>query len=291
MTTQDVRLEEFLDLAGHELRIPITALKGQLQLMQRRWRKQGASPEQLSDLDRMLYYTERLNSMLQVMLDAFHAAEGDLQLLPAEAEYDLGDLIARLLTTGSASHAIHFPRPTDEPPIMGNWDRTRIETVVSILLANAIKYDPSGEITVTLTREGSQARIEVSDRGVGVPAKERARIFAPYTHGSNVENAGMGLGLYVAREIVRAHGGQIGVKPRKDGGSVFWFTLPLARIVTLSERAAQASVEHEADPRPAARPQTPARPRKPAARKATKPALEGARISSSHQSTRAGQRS
>lgn len=242
MATQDVRIEEFLDRAGHELRIPITALKGQLQLMRRRWGKQGATPEQLSDLDRLLYQTDRVNYLLQVMLDAFHVSEGGLQLLPSEVEYDLGDLItAQLRTSGAsnATHTIHF-QPPNEAPITGNWDRTRIETVVSVLLANATRYSARGEITVTLARKDQHAHIEVSDRGIGVPAKERASIFEAYEHGSNAENYGMGLGLYVAREIVRAHGGQIGVEPREGGGSAFWFTLPLARLMTLSEQAAQA---------------------------------------------------
>jgi signal transduction histidine kinase len=279
MATQDVTLEDFLDLAGHELRKPVAALKLQIQMMQRRWRRQGTAPEQLCDLDRILYHTDRINYQLQVLLDTFHVAKGDLPMMPTEAENDLGELITRLLTSGSAAnpgHSIHFQPSTDDAPIVGNWDRMRLETVMSILLANAFMYSAGGEILVTLTREEERARIEVSDHGIGVPAEDRASIFQRRTYGSNVTNGGMGLGLYVASEIVKAHGGQIGVRPREGGGSVFWFTLSLARFIPLSEQAAKASEVAEQHPSTTKKP---VRARKPSQWKEMQPAPAHARTS------------
>ncbi len=82
-----------------------------------------------------------------------------------------------------------------------------------------------------MTREPSVARISVTDSGIGVPPGEENAIFEAYASGSNVENPGVGLGLYVAREIVRGHGGEIGVTSHdRDAGVTFWFTLPLAGI-------------------------------------------------------------
>jgi signal transduction histidine kinase len=252
MAKQDVTLEEFLDLAGHELRIPITALKGQIQLLQRRWSRMDDRQAEVADLGRLLFQIDRLNSMLQVMLDAFHAMHADLQLLPAEFEYDLVDLVVRVVSSASTipSHQLHFARVGgDDAPMMGNWDRMRIETVLNVLLANAVKYSPPGEILIRLTRDGATARIEVSDAGIGVPVKDRAQIFQPYTHSSNVENPGLGLGLYVARAIVRAHGGQMGLRARKGGGSTFWLTLPRGRYTPLSEQTATGTAVRSTAPR------------------------------------------
>ncbi len=97
-----------------------------------------------------------------------------------------------------------------------------------------------------LTREGAYARIEISDRGIGVPPADRQRIFAAYTRGSNAENAGAGLGLYVCREVVRRSKGRIGVRGQHGGGSVFWFTLPLDPA---SYRSSSASAGSRRRPR------------------------------------------
>ncbi|MBF6591631.1 MAG: HAMP domain-containing histidine kinase [Ktedonobacterales bacterium] len=249
MATMETTIQEFLDLAGHDLRIPITALKSQIQLMQRRWRKHGMSESDLADLDRLLHHTERLNYMLQVLLDAAHVAKDGIQLLPAEFEYDLTDLVARAVKTtmeGGVAHPLQLETPPDGKPMLGNWDRLRIETVLNIVLSNALKYSADADVAVRLSREEDMARVEVSDRGLGVPSGERRAIFLPYRHGSNVENPGTGLGLYVARAIVKAHGGQIGVRARQGGGSIFWFTLPFARLIPLSEAAFDVLATHTA---------------------------------------------
>ncbi len=251
MAKQDVTLEEFLDLAGHELRIPITVLKGQIQLLRRRWGRLEGHARDVADMDRLLFQTDRLNYMLQVMLDAFHASEGPLQVLAPDFDYDLVELVRRAVTSAavaSGDYYMRFEGPDDGEPMFGNWDLTRVETVLSVLLSNAVKYNPPCEITVRVHREERAARIEVSDTGVGIPAKDRARIFQPYTHASNVHNPGAGLGLYVAREIVRAHGGKMGLTSRKGDGSTFWFTLPLVHYPTLADQAAAASA---ADAEPA----------------------------------------
>lgn len=232
----DMGPEDFFDLAGHELRGPITAMKGQIQLLQRRLGKEESPEAALAD--KLLFQSERLTHTLQVFLDAAHVARGGIHLLPADTPYNLADLITRVIGVYSAGtaagHSPRFEAGREREGIIGNWDRVRIETVLHALLGNALRYSEDGEVTVRLTRDGEMARIEVGDRGVGVPASERAAIFEAYTHGSNVENPGVGLGLPVARAIVTAHGGRIGVRSRRDGGSVFWFTLPLAGLPPLA---------------------------------------------------------
>lgn len=218
-------LDQFLDIAGHELRNPIAALKGQVQLLQRRLRKAEGRERDLADLDKMLYQIERLNTEVDIYLAAAHIAKRRLKVLPEPM--DLVMIVERLVgvyAAGAAGHAISLECSAE--CILGKYDKRRIEQALGVLLNNALKYSPSGQILVRLGAESGIARLEVLDHGVGVPVKERARIFQQYTHGSNVENAGVGLGLYVARVLIRRHVGRIGVQPRPDGGSIFWIELP-----------------------------------------------------------------
>lgn len=217
--------EEFLDIASHELRTPITALKGHVQLLQRRLRKQEGREDDLAELDKMMYQIERINHQLDIYLGASHIARDKYTMIPAET--DLVTVARRLVSIyegGITSHTIQLE--SDDEHIFGMWDRKRVEDALSALLANAVKFSPEGEIVVRLSRTGDAVRVEVSDRGVGVSVDERHLVFEPYAHASNAGNAGAGLGLYVAREAVRRQGGRIGVRARPGGGSVFWFTLP-----------------------------------------------------------------
>jgi signal transduction histidine kinase len=226
-TKMDSAFIEFLDVAGHELRVPITAMKGQLQLLQRRLRKEEGRDADLADLSRIMFQVERMNHTLEVMLDVAHIEQGRLDLMRSTC--DLVAVARRVVSTyspASRAHTLRLDAP--ETPIVGSMDRMRIELVLGILLGNALKYSSGGEIDVAISAGDDSARVEVSDHGVGVPQADRKRIFQPYTRGSNVENAGLGLGLYIAREIVRRHGGRMGVRANRNGGSTFWFTLPLS---------------------------------------------------------------
>jgi two-component system CheB/CheR fusion protein len=222
---EDPRVE-FLDVAGHELRSPIAALKGHVQLLQRRMRKQEDRAADLAELDKMTYQIERLSHQLDIYLDATHIWNGKMMLAPAEV--DLVAVARRLVTVyagGSSGHTVRLEAQVEE--LRGVWDRKRIEEALSALLSNAIKYSAEGEVRVVVARRNNAAVVEVSDSGIGVPPAERHAIFEAYTRGSNAENAGSGLGLYVARDAIRRHHGRMGMRTRRGGGSIFWFTLPL----------------------------------------------------------------
>lgn len=232
--------DEFLDNAGHELRTPITALKGQIQLMQRRWMQADVDARDRETLGRMLYQVERLNYHLQVFLDAAHITKGNLDLMPSESAFDLPHMVERMTRTYRAGHpslSISLRVPEDDEELVNNWDLLRVETILSVLLANAVRYGASHPITITVTREDDAARIAVSDEGIGVPPEDRERIFEPYMRGSNATGKGVGLGLSVARALARAHGGEVGVTPREEGGSTFWLRLPLTHYQTLRDMA------------------------------------------------------
>lgn len=219
----------FLDLAGHDLRNPITVLKSQVQLLQRRLGREEQREDDLRDLNRMAYQIERLNVGLDTFLEAARIGQGRFYLMPDTC--DLGAIVRRLAATydgASRAHSIMFALPDE--PIIANWDPTRLELAIAVLLTNALRYSPEGDVTITVTSESPVARVSVTDSGVGVPADEQTAIFEESVTGSNIENPGVGLGLYVAREIIRQHGGDIGVNSPADGGATFWFTLPLAGL-------------------------------------------------------------
>jgi signal transduction histidine kinase len=237
--------DEFLDLAGHELRSPITALKGHVQLLQRRLRRQAGRETDLADLDKVMFQVERLTHELDTYLEAVHIERGRFELIPAGCDLvAITERLVELYARGVVSHGIHLE--TAERELAGQWDRHRLQLAVACLLSNAVKYSRGGEVVVRLTREGALARVEISDRGIGVPPADRQQIFTAYVRGSNAENAGAGLGLFVAREIVRASKGRIGVRGRRGGGSVFWFTLPLDPA---SYRSSSASAGSRRRPR------------------------------------------
>lgn len=229
MTEDENAFVRFLDVAGHDLRNPITVLKSQVQLLQRRLRRQSDRDDDLRDLGRMAYQIERLNVGLDTFLEAARIAQGRFHLLPETC--DLGAVTRRLAAIyGSASrvHNVTFEIPDE--PIIANWDTTRVELALAALLTNALRYSSRGDIRVVVSCAPPFARVSVTDSGIGVPAGDEETIFEQYVSGSNVENPGVGLGLFVAREIVHQHGGNIGVTSPTDGGATFWFTLPLAGI-------------------------------------------------------------
>jgi hypothetical protein len=127
--------------------------------------------------------------------------------------------------------AVHegSPMTVDAPTgMMGAWDRLRVEQVLMNLLSNAIKYGKGSAIQVTLSAEAGQAVLKVSDRGPGVPEQDLQRIFGRFERASSLRNyGGLGLGLYVARQIIEAHGGSVSAHNITTGGATFVVRLPL----------------------------------------------------------------
>lgn len=221
----------FLDIAGHDLRNPIAVLKSHVQLMQRRLNREEGHVQDLRDLGRMMFQIERLTVRLDTYLEEARIAQGQFALQSDGAGTDLGAIIRRLDSIyGMASHAHSVVFDTLDESVVAPWDSPRVELALENVLMNALKYSPKGQIRVRIAREEPVARVSVTDSGIGVPEGEEEAIFDAYIHGSNVENPGVGLGLYVAREIVRSHGGEIGVTSHDGKGATFWFTLPLAGI-------------------------------------------------------------
>ena len=222
-----VRLrDEFLSLASHELKTPLTVL--QLQLEALRERVDVRDRATIGKLDRSDRARRRLGELVEALLDVSRIATGKFELHLEEA--DVGDIVATAVdrlheTAELAGCAL----TVTVEPVVGLWDRSRIDQVVSNLVANATRHAAGSPIEIRVTREPSAVAIEVRDHGPGLPEGQLARIFERFERGTSMRHyGGLGLGLYVVRQIAEAHGGQVIAHNAPDGGACLIVRLPVA---------------------------------------------------------------
>jgi PAS domain S-box-containing protein len=221
----------FLSIAAHELKTPLTSLLGNAQLLQRRAERDGNATDRGRNALRVIVeQAKRLNKMILALLDVSRIETGKLSI--ERAPMDLCALVRRVVeevqpTLGS--HTVDCQMPTGI--LMINGDEVRLEQVVQNLLSNAIKYSPSGgSVAVLVKQHNSQAHLEVSDVGMGIPKDEQPHLFQRFYRASNAESqfmSGMGIGLYVVKEIVTLHGGTIALESCEGVGSTFSVSLPI----------------------------------------------------------------
>jgi PAS domain S-box-containing protein len=216
--------QDFIAMASHDLLTPVTVLRARAQLQQRRKVYDEAS------MVAMLEQTTRIERMITDLRELVQVEGGRLALRMAPV--DLGELArhavdrARIQRTG---HTIRLEAP--ELPVVGRWDRDRLGQVLDNLLGNAVKYSPQGgEITVRVTAAKGEARLGVTDQGPGIPTEVLPHLFERFYRGEHhAGDAGLGLGLYISRMLVEAHGGRIWVTSAPGSGSTFTVALPLRR--------------------------------------------------------------
>ncbi len=223
--------DEFFSIASHELKTPLTALQLELHGMRAPIEKTG--DERLGrKLARASRSGDRLSRLIEMLLDVSRLATGRLTL--NREPFDLRPAMQQVFeimqgTATQASCDFSFDPSPEAGPLGGNWDRLRVEQVVMNLLANAFKYGAGRPVTLSLARDGDQAIVEVRDHGPGIPAGDLARIFERFERATALQShGGLGLGLYVSREIVRAHGGSIAARTLPGSGACFTVRLPLA---------------------------------------------------------------
>jgi len=215
--------DEFLVIAAHELKTPLTVLGLQLQKLQR----MGAPQESVGTA---LRSARRLGALVDTLLDVSRIATGQLKVDVQEC--DLAELVREVVERwrDEASRAgcqLHVDAPA---PVRGRWDPLRIDQVIENLLGNAIKYAPGKPVRISIAARGDLAELCVSDDGPGIPPGAEARIFRRFERATDVRNyGGLGLGLYIVREIVEAHGGTISVDTAAGKGATFRVALPLHR--------------------------------------------------------------
>ncbi len=234
--------DDFLSVAAHELKTPITSLRGFAQLLLRDARRQGEiAPERLrSALDTVERQTGKLQHLVTCLLDTAQLGTGKLRIEPVDT--DLVDLVQAALAQhrGSSTHSFVFDGPEHLEVVV---DPVRFGQVIAILLGNAVKFSPQGGVvTVRLEQDAEgNIRLSVTDQGVGIPPDQRANIFNRFHQAhSTYHLSGMGLGLYITREIVELHGGFVHVEEPEHQGSRFVVGLSasvLARQVQVPRRA------------------------------------------------------
>ena len=220
--------EEFLSSAAHDLRTPLTVVLGQSELLERRIQRDPTAPVDPASVARIVREARRLRDLVSELLDAQRLEQGRVVM-----DLEPADLL-QIVETVRERHAeqgaqVRVTGPNG--PLVGSVDRPRIEQVVENLVENARKYAPDAEAPqIVIEAVEGTARIAVIDHGVGIPEAERERIFERFFRASNVQHVtdtGLGLGLYICRRIVEAHGGRIWHEPTPGGGSTFVFSLPL----------------------------------------------------------------
>ena len=224
--TADEIKSTFISIVSHELRTPVTLIKGYASTLRRddaKWDKNTIN-ESLAVIEEE---ADRLSKMIDDLLDASRLQAGGLNLnrgdvaLPA-----LAKRVADKLSTQTAQHTIVTDFPENFPVILA--DETRIEQVVINLVSNALKYAPRGEIKISGSVRPEQVVICVSDEGPGIEAQDMPHIFDRFYRSTKAvkQTKGAGLGLYLARAIVEAHGGRIWIDPKPDSGARICFSLP-----------------------------------------------------------------
>lgn len=225
--------DEFISIASHELKTPLTALKLRLAAAIRT--QQRPAPRDVNaeeKLGRALTAagttTDRLVSLVDDLLDASRLTAGRLALHLESV--GLGDLV-RDVAGRLREQAAEAGSPIDvtiPEPIVGRWDRSRVEQIVTNLLSNAIKYGAGRPIQLSAVMVNGRLRLDVKDAGVGISRADQARIFHAFERVASANRVGgLGLGLYIGRQIAVAHGGSLSVDSKPGQGSTFTLDLPL----------------------------------------------------------------
>jgi signal transduction histidine kinase len=223
--------DEFMSMVSHEMRTPLNTLylETQLRKMQLdRGNMAAFGPEQLRRMvsrdDRQIQNIVRL---IDDMLDVSRIRSGKLSLRPGSVE--LAGMLRRVVQdltpqAATAGTSIVLDAPT---PVIGWWDDFRIEQIVMNLLTNALRYGGAQPVVVTLAVTAESVRVDVRDSGPGVKPEHQAKIFEPYERGVGSEApAGLGLGLYISRQLAEVHGGSLTLSSTLGAGAVFSLTLP-----------------------------------------------------------------
>jgi signal transduction histidine kinase len=228
--------DDFLASAAHDLKNPLTSIKGYAELL-RRHIARSESPDRervMGGLGQILVSGQRMSALIDQVLDLSRLQLGrPLEL--HRAPTDMVALVRNVISTSdqvTEQHRLTFC--CDLERLVGNWDAARLERAVQNLVSNAIKFSPDGgEVAVCLTREerreGDEAVLTVRDQGLGIPADDLPRLFTRFHRGGNVVGkvAGTGLGLASVRQVVEEHGGRVTVESTLGAGSTFRLHLPL----------------------------------------------------------------
>ena len=236
-----VRLrDDFLSVASHELKTPLTTLRLQVDGL----RRHGPGRDPMDDertrtsLARIHSQLGRLERLVEELLDVSRIQAGHLELRPEPL--DLGELAVEVVGGVPAAPGLRRADPacSAQPGVIGHWDRARLDQILTNLLSNALKYGRDLPVEVSIRADEAGAVVVVSDQGIGIPPAEQKRVFERFERAAPPEHyGGLGLGLWIVREIIEAMGGTIALDSRVDEGSTFTVRLPPRGLGTAAGRA------------------------------------------------------
>lgn len=220
--------EELMGIAAHELKTPLTPLKVQVQALSRRLEQSDADSKAMTrGFQRVDAQLKRLERLVDHLLD--HTRLSRCKILLDCEELDLAELAREAVerfeeTARQAGATLRLDAPR---PVIGIWDRLRIERVFDNLLSNAIKYSEGRPVEIEVGVEDAFARVTVCDHGMGISPELQPHLFNPFERATSDRHfGGFGIGLWVVRQTIEAHHGQIEAESRPGEGSTFRFFLP-----------------------------------------------------------------
>jgi signal transduction histidine kinase len=239
--------EEFLSIASHELKTPLSSMVLNLTVLQRALRRgeQLSTDEVGRKVERVVKQTGRLTALINQLLDVSRISSRSLELV--REDLDLCELVRDVCGRFSEESARSGSRISiaGVASVHGYWDRLRLEQVLSNLLSNALRYGNGGPVEVSLEKQGDIAVMAVRDQGQGIAPDALPWIFDRFSGSQAARRAGgLGLGLYISRQIVQAHGGIIRATSTPGKGSTFTVEVPLS---VRRSRPSRSELEGAAD--------------------------------------------
>jgi len=236
----ELRKDEFLSIASHELKTPLTSIKAYMQLLERsiEGEHENPFPESARYLQRTQMQLDKLQTLIVDLLDISKIESG--KMVFNKKEFDFSQLIENTIDIArqtNPDYTIHF-EPQHHIKVIG--DDTRVEQVLINYLTNAIKYSPDNKNIVirTCITPDNHIQVIVKDQGIGIPSDKLDSVFKKFYRVEENSNRfqGLGIGLYICSEIIRRHHGRYGVKSRSGRGSEFSFTLPIYQNLDLDNK-------------------------------------------------------
>lgn len=224
--------DEFLSFVSHELKTPLTSMLLQSQMALHSIRTVSLAKFSIESLLKMLEnsesQTKQLAKMVNDLMNVSLITTGKLEL--EKEDVDLGELVNSVLSKMDTKAKVEGYDISSEiqDGVIGQWDRGRLEQVVTNIFSNAIKYGSGNPINITVFAQNGQGKVVIRDRGIGIPKELKAKLFNRFERGTNAKSfEGLGIGLYLSFQIMKAHGGTIDVQSTQGKGATFTIILPL----------------------------------------------------------------
>lgn len=218
--------DEFIAIAAHELRNPMTPIVGQVQLLVSRARREQASPALLRGLEMLEHAVDHYIHRATTLLEITRLNAEQVRLEPTT--FDLCELVKDCARKYEqlAARAGSTLRCVFEPPVTGTWDRLATEQILDNLVSNAIRYGDGKPVSIEVRSDSDWVVVRVVDQGIGIAPKDRERIFERFEQASGARSGGFGIGLWLASKLVEAQAGDLELESEPGAGSTFIVRLP-----------------------------------------------------------------